>query len=131
MRSKRRSVVDIKKVEEKKKRTNLTSSTAEVTNNLRTIINSGPYSDILHSGNYVELDDDMSYNIIKREDSSRKLIVASKSMNALITSSLRIDQEILPEIGNSTLQFIPSKKTKIFILQSQLDAAKKAYASEQ
>ncbi|KAI8063042.1 hypothetical protein BDF21DRAFT_320973, partial [Thamnidium elegans] len=52
---------------------------------------------------------DLLYNdvfvTVKREDSSRKLIVASKSMNALITSSLRIDQEILPEIGNSTLQF--------------------------
>ncbi|KAI8058891.1 hypothetical protein BDF21DRAFT_497612 [Thamnidium elegans] len=51
-------------------------------------------------------------------------------MNALITSSLRIDQETLPEVGSSTLQFMSSKKTKIFILQSQLDATKKAHASD-
>ncbi|KAG1445379.1 hypothetical protein G6F46_012227 [Rhizopus delemar] len=48
-------------------------------------------------------------------------------MNALVTSSIRIDQEVLPEVGSSTLQFVPSTNTRIYILLSQLYDAKKVY----
>ena len=64
---------------------------------------------------------------VKKEDGSRKLIIATKSMNALVTSSIRIDQEVLPEVGSSTLQFMPSTNTRIYILSSQLYDAKKVY----
>ncbi|KAG0756227.1 hypothetical protein G6F16_011469 [Rhizopus arrhizus] len=57
---------------------------------------------------------------VKKEDGSRKLIIATKSMNALVTSSIRIDQEVLPEVGSSILQFMPSTNTRIYILSSQL-----------
>lgn len=67
---------------------------------------------------------------VKREDSSRKLIIATKSMNGLVTSSIRIDQEVEPELGSSTMQFTPSLTTRIFVLKSQLDAAKKVLTVE-
>lgn len=58
------------------------------------------------------------FTTLKKEDNSRKLIIATKSMNALVTSSIRIDQEVQPEVGSSTLQFTPSTNTRIYILLS-------------
>ncbi|KAI7897829.1 uncharacterized protein BX663DRAFT_490557 [Cokeromyces recurvatus] len=72
---------------------------------------------------------DLIYNgvfvTVKKEDSSRKLIIATKLMNALVTSSIRIDQKVLPDDGSSTLQFMPSTNTRIYILSSQLYNAEK------
>lgn len=48
----------------------------------------------------------------------------------LATSSIRIDHEVEPEVGSSTMQFNPSIDTKICILQSQLDAAKNMLSLE-
>lgn len=60
---------------------------------------------------------------LKKEDNSRKLIISTKSMNALVTSSIKIDREVEPEVESSTLKFTPSTDTNIFILSSQIDAA--------
>lgn len=61
----------------------------------------------------------------KKEDNSRKLIISTKSMNALVTSSIRIDLEVGPDVGSSTMEFTPSLDTKMYILSSQQEAAKK------
>ncbi|GAA5806720.1 hypothetical protein MFLAVUS_000068 [Mucor flavus] len=46
-------------------------------------------------------------------------------MNALVTSSIRIDLEVGPDVGSSTMEFTPSLDTKMYILSSQQEAAKK------
>ncbi|KAI9595880.1 hypothetical protein BDF19DRAFT_413340 [Syncephalis fuscata] len=52
---------------------------------------------------------------IQYEDNSRRLVIGTNAMNALVTSSIRIDNEIEPDVGSSTMQFKPTCKTRIFV----------------
>lgn len=49
------------------------------------------------------------------EDNSKKLIISSRSANFLVISSIRIDQQMKPEVGPTTVNFIPSNKTSIYL----------------
>lgn len=49
------------------------------------------------------------------EDDSKKLIIGSRSANFLIISSIRIDQLVKPEVGLTTMNFIPSNQTSIYL----------------
>lgn len=60
----------------------------------------------------------------------KKLLVGSKTFNALITSSLRIDKELEPDVGATTSRFVlenhqESLETHIYLKESAWDAAKK------
>lgn len=57
------------------------------------------------------------------EDNSKKLIIGTFSFNALITSSLRLDINCLPQVGPSTHNFSPSKNTRIYIAHSSIELA--------
>ena len=53
---------------------------------------------------------------IIQNDSSSKLVLGSKTMNALITSSIRIDTSLVPILGSSSSNgFEPTLSTCIFI----------------
>jgi hypothetical protein len=56
-------------------------------------------------------------------DNSKKLIIGTYSFNALVTSSIRLDQTSELETGPSTKQFSPSRNTQIFIAQTSRIAA--------
>ncbi|KAI8077551.1 hypothetical protein BDF21DRAFT_399990 [Thamnidium elegans] len=49
------------------------------------------------------------------EDNLKKLIISSRSANFLVISSIRIDQQMKPEVGPTTMNFIPSNKTSIYL----------------
>lgn len=49
------------------------------------------------------------------EDNSKKLIISSRSANFLVISSIRIDEQIKPEVGPTTMNFIPTNKTSIYL----------------
>ena len=69
------------------------------------------------------------YNI--EMDSSLKLIIGSHVMSALVTSSLRLDLEIVePELGPSTYNFKTSNETRLFIPSPSLEKAERLYAAK-
>jgi hypothetical protein len=49
------------------------------------------------------------------EDNSKKLIISSRSANFLVISSIRIDEQMKPEVGPTTMNFIPTNKTSIYL----------------
>ncbi|CEG84520.1 hypothetical protein RMATCC62417_18311 [Rhizopus microsporus] len=60
--------------------------------------------------------------ILKNSDNSNKLVLGTKTMNVLITSSIRIDVDKMPTIGSSSSNgFKPTKGTQIFVQQSNLE----------
>ncbi|ORZ12371.1 hypothetical protein BCR42DRAFT_453705 [Absidia repens] len=62
------------------------------------------------------------------DDDGRKLVIGTKVFNALVTSSLRLDTDLPPEVGPGTCQFIlddyqQSKSTRLFIKETAWKAA--------
>ncbi|KAG2236586.1 hypothetical protein INT48_000140 [Thamnidium elegans] len=55
------------------------------------------------------------------EDNLKKLIISSRSANFLVISSIRIDQQMKPEVGPTTMNFIPSNKTDDYKLPIDMD----------
>lgn len=71
---------------------------------------------------------------LKSDDHVDKLVIGTKVVNYLITSSIRIDVDEVPTIGASSCNgFTPSKQTQIFLVQplveELLDWAKKQTTS--
>lgn len=60
-----------------------------------------------------------------KDDNSNKLKLGSQTMNALVVSSVRIDKEMMPEVGPSTHQFHVSRNSKLYLSQSSIALAKK------
>lgn len=58
--------------------------------------------------------------IIKYEEKSRKRIIGTLVINALIISSLRLDCIMEPEVGPSTYSFTPATSTRIFISKESI-----------
>lgn len=55
-------------------------------------------------------------------DRSQKLVLGTKTMNILITSSIRIDCNEKPVIGPSSSNgFLPSRQTRIFIEKTKIE----------
>jgi hypothetical protein len=55
-------------------------------------------------------------------DRSQKLVLGTKTMNVLITSSIRIDCNEKPTIGPSSSNgFLPSRETRIFIEKTKIE----------
>ncbi|KAG1442115.1 hypothetical protein G6F56_011200 [Rhizopus delemar] len=55
-------------------------------------------------------------------DRSQKLVLGTKTMNVLITSSIRIDCNENPVIGpSSSNEFLPSRETRIFIEKAKIE----------
>ncbi|KAI7866879.1 hypothetical protein BDF14DRAFT_1808756 [Spinellus fusiger] len=55
-------------------------------------------------------------------DTSQKLVLGTKTMNVLITSSIRIDCNEKPVIGPSSSNgFFPSRETRIFIEKTKIE----------
>lgn len=68
---------------------------------------------------------------MKIEEKSRKLVIGTLVFNALVTSSIRLDQEGLqPEVGASTYSFTPSRSTKIYISRKSKAAANETIEEE-
>ncbi|ORZ22087.1 hypothetical protein BCR42DRAFT_487688 [Absidia repens] len=62
------------------------------------------------------------------DDDGRKLVIGTKVFNALVTSCLRLDTDLPPEVGPGTCQFIlgdyqQSKSTRLFIKETAWKAA--------
>jgi hypothetical protein len=62
------------------------------------------------------------------DNDGKKLIIGTKTFNALVTSSLRLDTVVLPDIGPSTTNFmlegqLESMEAKIFINRESLNEA--------
>ncbi|KAG2227805.1 hypothetical protein INT45_002043 [Circinella minor] len=58
-------------------------------------------------------------------DNAKKLVLGTKTMNALFTSSIRLDNSEQPIIGASSANgFIPSKETRIFVEKHKLQEVK-------
>ncbi|KAI9263008.1 hypothetical protein EDC94DRAFT_608046 [Helicostylum pulchrum] len=65
-------------------------------------------------------------NIISKvEDRSKKLLISTLVFNALVTSSLRLDHNYLPEVGASTFLFSPTKDTKLYLSSRSIEQANK------
>ncbi|KAL9550810.1 hypothetical protein MBANPS3_004554 [Mucor bainieri] len=67
----------------------------------------------------------------KVEDKSKKLIIGTLVFNVLITSSIRLDTKFPAEVGASTFNFAPSKRTQLFLSSRSIEAANRAIAEKQ
>jgi hypothetical protein len=60
-----------------------------------------------------------------KDDKSTKLIIGTCVFNVLVKSSVRVDTEYAnAELGPTTKKFNPSYKTKVFLSQKPIEAAK-------
>lgn len=61
--------------------------------------------------------------IVKLEDNSRKLIIGSLVFNAIIISSLRLDNNTKPEVGASNYSFTATPSTRIYVSRKNIEKA--------